>query len=389
MPFSFRILLRLLVAGLLLTAALAACDQEAPEPVASSTTVAQTAQPSPTPTAVPDTPTPLPTATSTPVPPTATPTPPPEPTATPQPTATATATPQPTATATATPQPTATPTPEPTAEVAEGFPLTIQSTDGREIVFERPPERIVAFDSALVEILFAIGEGDRVVGTHDFVSYPPETESVERVGDAFNMNIEAVVALEPDLVYVFFDRFVPDLERAGLKVLYIETLTLDFTKVADNIRLWGQIVGNPERAELVAQTFEDRVEAIRAAVEQVDEGPTIFQDVGGFWTPGAGTLVQEVFDLLKLRNIAFDVEGYAQLSPEVIVEENPAIIISGSPESFTGDPAFANVQAVKDEAVYSLGSDALSIAGPRFVEGIEEIFRLVYPKLFEQLAEAA
>ena len=378
MPFSFRPLLRLLVAGLLL-AAVAACDQEAPEPVASKTTIAQAAEPSPNATAVPDTPTPAPTPTNTPAPPTTTRTPPPEPTGTPQPTATATVP----------PEPTATPTPEPTTAAAGNFPVTVQSSDGREIVFERPPERIVAFDSAVVEILFAIGEGDRVAGTHDFVSYPPETESIERVGDAFNMNIEAVVALEPDLVYVFFDRFVEDLERAGLKVLYVETLAQDFTKVADNVRLWGQIIGNPDAAEAVARDFEVRVKAIRAAMEQVEAGPTIFQDVGGFWTPGAGTLVQEVFDLLKLENIAAEIEGYAQLSPEVIVEKDPAVIISGSPESFSDDPAFENVRAVKDGAIYSLGSDALSIAGPRFVEGIEEIFRLVYPDLFEQLAEAA
>ena len=378
MPFSFRPLLRLLVAGLLL-AAVAACDQEAPEPVASKTTIAQAAEPSPNATAVSDTPTPAPTPTNTPAPPTTTRTPPPEPTGTPQPTATATVP----------PEPTATPTPEPTTAAAGNFPVTVQSSDGREIVFERPPERIVAFDSAVVEILFAIGEGDRVAGTHDFVSYPPETESIERVGDAFNMNIEAVVALEPDLVYVFFDRFVEDLERAGLKVLYVETLAQDFTKVADNVRLWGQIIGNPDAAEAVARDFEVRVKAIRAAMEQVEAGPTIFQDVGGFWTPGAGTLVQEVFDLLKLENIAAEIEGYAQLSPEVIVEKDPAVIISGSPESFSDDPAFENVRAVKDGAIYSLGSDALSIAGPRFVEGIEEIFRLVYPDLFEQLAEAA
>ena len=363
MPVSFRFLLRLLVAALLL-AAIAACDREAPEPVDSNTAAARTAEPSPTTpaaTAAPDTPTPAPTVANTPAPPTATP--------------------QPTATTT--------PTPEPTTAAAGVYPLGVRSSDGREIVFERPPERIVAFDSALVEILFAIGEGDRVIGTHDFVSYPPEAESVERVGDAFNMNVEAVVAMEPDLVYVFFDRFVEDLERAGLKVLYVETLTQDFTKVADNVRLWGQIVGNPDGAEAVARDFEARVEVIRAAMEQVEAGPRIFQDVGGFWTPGSGTLVQEVFDLLKLENIAVEIEGYAQLSPEVIVDKDPAVILSDSPESFSGDPAFENVRAVKDGAVHSLSRDALSIAGPRFVEGIEEIFRLVYPDLFEQIAEAA
>ena len=257
------------------------------------------------------------------------------------------------------------------------------------MVIERPPERILAFDSAVVEILFAIGEGDRIVGTHDFVAHPPEAEAIPRVGDAFNLNIEAVVALEPDLVYVFFDRFVPDLERAGLNVLYIQTLDQDFVKVADTVRLWGRIVGAPEAAETVAAEFEPRVDAIQTAMAQVDTGPTVFFNAGGFWTPGQGTLIQEVFDLLKLENIASDVDGYAQISPEVVVAKNPAVIISGDPDSISGDPALQEVQAVKDGAIYSLTTDALSISSQRFVEGIEELASLIYPELFEQLPKAA
>ena len=263
------------------------------------------------------------------------------------------------------------------------FPVTVQAGDGREITFDTPPERIVAFDSAVVEILFAIGEGDRIVGTHQYVSYPPEAADIPRVGDAFNMDIEATVALEPDLVFVFFDRFVQDLERTGLKVLYIPTLTDGFEIIADSIRMWGRVVGNPSAAEDVATDFETRVAAIHETMEPVGAGPTVLQDVGGFWTPGQGTMMQEVFDLLKLENVAYDIEGYAQISPEVIVERDPTVIFTSNPSDFSDEPAFESVRAVRHGTLLTLSSDALSIQGPRFIEGVEELARLVYPGIFK------
>lgn len=275
--------------------------------------------------------------------------------------------------------PAAAPSPTPIPAV---FPYSVTDANGEEVTFEKPAERIVAFSSAAVETLFAIGEGERVIATHSYVAYPPETESITRVGDAFNMDIEAIVALEPDLVYIFFGKFEEDLERAGLKTLHIPTLSDDFQQIADRIRMWGGVVGNPDAAERAALDFERRVREVEDVMRPIADGPLVFQNSGGYWTPGRGTLMQEVFDLLKLENAAADIEGYAQLSPEVIVEKNPTIIITSDPDEFYGDPAFANVRAVRNRAVISLPSDSLSIAGPRFMEGVEELARLVYPGLF-------
>ena len=279
------------------------------------------------------------------------------------------------------PQPTRVPTPAPPPASAT-FPLSVTDSNGAEVIFDEPPERIVAYDSAVVEILFALGEGHRVVGTHDFVSYPPEADDVPRLGEAFDVNVEAIVALEPDLVYLFFDRFRPDLERAGLKVLYLETLNHDFIKVTDDMRLWARITGNPAAADALAKTFQARVEGIKAAVASQGGGLSIFQDIGGLWTPGPDTLVGEVFQLLKLQNIASDISGYAQLSPEVIVERDPRIVLTTDVEAFLDNPAFAGVQAVRNGQVIELNSTLLSVAGPRFVDGIEELAKLVYPTLF-------
>ena len=89
-----------------------------------------------------------------------------------------------------------------------------------------------------------------------------------------------------------------------------------------------------------------------------------------------------VFDLLKLENIAHDISGYAQMSPEAIVDRDPQIVLTPDPESFTGNEAFKDVSAVREGRVFSLPSDTLSVAGPRFVQGIEELAKLAYPELF-------
>lgn len=264
------------------------------------------------------------------------------------------------------------------------FPVTVQDGNGNDVTFDSPPERIVAFDGSVVDILFAIGEGDRIVATHQYVDYPPDAvAAIPRVGDAFNMDIEAVVALEPDLVFVFYDAFTQDLDRVGLKTLVIPSLSDDFERIADNIRMWGAIVGNPDSAERVASDFEARVAAVRDTMAPYGAGPVVFQDAGGYWTPGQGTMMQEVFDLLKLENAASEIQGYAQISPEQIVEKDPTLIITGNPQGYLDDPAFQNVNAVLNGNVLTLPSDALAIQSPRFMDGVEEMARLVYPGIFK------
>ena len=360
-----RYLLPLVAILIAMAAALLACGSEP--------TAAPVVAP-PTPETIIVTATPGPT--STPQPPvivTATPGPTPEPvviTATPGPTPT----PQPPVTVivTAPPEPTATPQPR---------KVVVTGTGSKVVEFDRPPERMVVYDGAAVEMLFAIGEGGRIVGTHSYVTYPPETESIAKVGDAFNMDIEAIVALEPDLVYVFYDRFNADLERAGLKVLYIKSLSHGFTDVSSQMRMWGVITGATEEASRAADEFDARVAAVREKMKPVEETRSIYSHGFQWWSPGKNTLVNDVFELLKLQNVA-DFDGYQQISPEAVVAADPDIIM-GDPASVTGEAALANLQAVSDGRIFNFSpGNSLSVAGPRFMDAVEEMAAWVYPELF-------
>ena len=369
-----RTLLTLIAIFAALATVLAACGSD-PTPAPTS---------APEPTAIQATATPVPAA------PTAMAA---EPTETPQaapPTAAPTETPRPappTAAPTATPAPTAAPTDVPPTAAPEPGPVTVVDSDGNEVAFESPPERMVVYDGAAVEMLFAIGEGDRVVGTHSFVTYPAETAEITKVGDAFNMDIEAIVALEPDLVYVFYDRFNADLERAGLKVLYIKSLSHGFREVSDQIRMWGAITGANEEAEQVAGKFDERVQTIEGKMAEIDPTRTVYSHGFDWWTPGRDTLVNDVFELLKLENVA-DFEGYQQINPEIIVADEPDFIMADSVESVVDDPVLSNLHLAEDlhhaeDHIFVMSEgNTFSVAGPRFIDAVEEFAAWVYPKQF-------
>ena len=275
------------------------------------------------------------------------------------------------------------PTPEPTQTLVAEFPLTVIDRNGEDIVFTQPPERIVAYDAAAVETIFKIGQGHRIIGTHSWVSYPAEVANIEKVGDAFNMNIERIVALEPDLVFLFYPTFKEELEKAGLKVLLLESVDDNLMKMANTFRIWGQITGSPNEAESLAKNFENRVGKIESVLSSYHSGPSVFQDVGDLWTPGSNTLMGNVFNLLKLQNIANDVDNYGQLSPEVIIDRNPQFIISSNPELIYTNPAFQNLLPVKNKSVFKANDDYLGISGPRFILGVEDLAFEFYPGLFK------
>ena len=302
-------------------------------------------------------------------------------TATPTPTLSPTATPTLSPTGIPTPTPAPSPTPSPTPSL---FPLVITDSNGKDVTFDKPPERIIAYDSGVVEILFPIGEGARIAGTHDFVTYPPETADIPKIGSAFSINTEKIVELQPDLIYTFFPGSLPDLENLGITVLYQEQPN-DVDEISERIRMWGRLTDNVAGAEKVAKDFETRVKELVDRLASLEEGPRVFHDDSSFFTPGPDTLVGQIYNLLKAQNIAHDISGYGQLSPEVIVERDPQVVIVAFPDTlqvYKDDPALQNISAVRDSRVHAVESNLISVAGPRTVDGIEQLAKLLYPEVF-------
>ena len=319
---------------------------------------------------------PVPTATSI-------PTPTPAPTLAPTLASTATAVAAPTPTPTAAPTPTSIPTPT-SFPTPSAYPIMITDSNGKEFVFNQAPERIVAYDSAAVEILFAIGQGHRVAGVHDFVDYPPETASIPRVGDAFSVNTEAIIELEPDLIFTFFASPVDALEATGAPVLLIDSLNSDLDDVIEHFRLWGRVTDSVDEAEVQVADIRARLDALAERLEAVEQGPTLYNHTFEFWTPGGDTLHGAIYQLLKVEMITQEQSGWAQLSPEQIVIKDPEVIVSSASdvEQLTGNSAFDDVKAVKEGRII-MPEQSFAVAGTRLIAAIEEMAALLYPELFQ------
>ena len=264
------------------------------------------------------------------------------------------------------------------------FPIFLTNSDETQTILKQSPQRMVVFDAAAVEILFEIGEEDRIVGTHEFVVYPIEVEKIAKVGDAFNMNFEEVLDKDPDLVFTFFSRFVPELKQLGLSVLYVDSLDTDIDSVMEHFRLWGLILGKSERAEKEIYEFEERLDRVKEALVDIEKGPRVYHHTMDYWTPGGDTLLGSIYKLLKADLITDDMKGYSQVNLEYIVERDPEVIVSpeNSTEQIIDNPAIRRSAAVLNERVVIYDEDLLSIAGPRLIDGIEELARLLYPNRF-------
>jgi iron complex transport system substrate-binding protein len=282
---------------------------------------------------------------------------------------------------------TATPSPEP-SRVADGL--------GRTVEFAAPFRRIISIAPSNTEILFAIGAGANLVGRSDQSDYPPQAEAVPSIGDVYaGLNLESVVALEPDLVLAA-DITPPEqiqaLEDLGIAVFAVGNPT-DFEALFDNIRLVGALTGREAEAASQASDLRARVDAVVAALEGVDP-VTLFYEVDGTdpaapWTTGRGTFQQVLFDVARAQNVASDIQGWGQITLEELVSRDPDVIVFGSGpfipttvDSLRARPGWAGISAVASGQVYSIDTDWTDLPGPRLVDALEAIARILHPEAF-------
>ena len=315
--------------------------------------------------------------------------------ATPPPAA-ATATPAPeaaTATPTATPAPataTPSPTPSPTPTEPPAFPVTIEDSDGVEVTLEAAPQRIISYSPGATEILFAVGAGDRVIAADEFSDYPPETADLEKLAYS-SPDPERALTLNPDLV-IMASRQREQIEQfrgLGMTVLFInEAESLD--GVMETVIQLGAITGNQQQAADLVASMRARIDALTTALEGVGEGPRAFFELtADLYTVGPDTFVGNLLTLAKAQNVATGASSpFPQLTAEAIIAADPEVVLLAdgawgeSLETVCARPGWEATSACINERVHPVDGDLTSRPGPRVVEGLEEIARLLHPDLF-------
>lgn len=278
-----------------------------------------------------------------------------------------------------------------------GFePGTYTDDMGRGVTIEEVPQRIVCFGPSITEILFALGLGERVAGVDDFSDYPEEAQALPKVGNAFAPSLESVVGLAPDLVFTLeHEQFNSELEAMGINYFVLSPEDID--GILDNIELVGAVTDSIEEAAALVESMEAVIADVEERVEGADPVSVFFivdaTDPTLPWTAGPGSFIDALITMVGGENVAGDAPyAWPQFSIEEIVSADPDVIVvqtmlGGIPtisiEALEAHPIWGALSAVSQGRVYLVDGDLVSRSGPRIVEGLEALARVIHPELFD------
>ncbi|MDD4751811.1 MAG: cobalamin-binding protein [Desulfitobacteriaceae bacterium] len=266
-----------------------------------------------------------------------------------------------------------------------------QFTDssGREVMIEKAPENIISLSPATTEILFSLGLGEKIVGNTDYCDYPEEAKQVDKIGGFENPNLELIIEKEPDIVFTaagLQEEITDKLEEVGIAVVCLDAETIE--QVMDNIILTGTITGTDKKAGEIVRDMQERLDSVKAKVEG-QPVPNVFFEVWDdpLMTAGKGSFIDSLITLAGGKNIASDLnEEFANYSLEQLLLADPEYYLlnnhAHSPAEVKERNGYQEMSAIKNNRVYSIEDDLVTLPGPRIIEGLEEIAKLIHPEAF-------
>lgn len=277
-----------------------------------------------------------------------------------------------------------------TAAFAESTAVTVTDMAGREIALDAPATKVVALTASDCEILAALGAEDTLVGRGEYCDYPESVLEVPAVQSGADTNLEQIIALEPQVVVMAkmaqTEEQVAALEAAGIRVVVSDAQDIEGVYTA--IRLIGALVGRNDEAEAMVADMQSTFADIAAKSENT--GKTVYFEVSplqwGLWTAGKGTFMDELATMCGLTNAFADVEGWAEISEEQVLERDPDYIVTISMyygegptpvEEIKSRAGWDALKAVQNDAIFNADSNEVSRPGPRLKDAAEALYTFV------------
>ena len=277
-----------------------------------------------------------------------------------------------------------------TAAFAESAAITVTDMAGREIALDAPATKVVALTASDCEILAALGAEDTLVGRGEYCDYPESILEVPAVQSGADTNLEQIIALEPQVVIMAkmaqTEEQVAALEEAGIRVVVSDAQDIEGVYTA--IRLIGALVGRNDEAEAMVADMQSAFADIAARSENT--GKTVYFEVSplqwGLWTAGKGTFMDELATMCGLTNAFADVEGWAEISEEQVLERDPDYIVTISMyygegptpvEEIKSRTGWDTLKAVQNDAILNADSNEISRPGPRLKDAAENLYQFV------------
>jgi iron complex transport system substrate-binding protein len=263
-----------------------------------------------------------------------------------------------------------------------------------------PPRRIVSLIPAVTEMLFAIGDGQRLVGVTSYDHFPPEVSRITRVGGLLDPDVERILALKPDLVVVYNTQVEVKqrLDRAGISYYSYEHRALP--DITATLRAIGARIGSTDRANAAATDMERAIAAIRSRLSRAPHPRTMLvfdrdrSSLRNIYASGGYGFLHDMLEAAGGQNVFADVKQQSvEVSTETVLARQPDVII----ELWYGDSVnsldlqrqqqawigLGSVPAVRNHRVYELAGDEFVVPGPRVVEATRRLARTLHPETYQ------
>src|SRR3990172_3636909 len=260
--------------------------------------------------------------------------------------------------------------------------ITVLDDTGNTLTLRVPARRIISLAPHVTELLYAAGAGGYVVGAVDYRDYPEAAKRIPRVGGYTGLDLEAIVALRPDLIIAWQSRNPPSqverLRALGLAVYVSEPRHIE--DVATNIERLGRLAGTADAALRAARAFRQRHEALRRRYA-ARPAVTVFYQIWDrpLMTVNGKQLISDVIHLCGGRNVFADLPILAPtVDVEAVLAADPeAIVASGAgaarPEWFDAWRRWPQLRAVRRDNLFVVPPDVLQRHGPRILDGAEHL----------------
>ncbi|UGQ47716.1 cobalamin-binding protein [Massilia endophytica] len=254
--------------------------------------------------------------------------------------------------------------------------VTVIDDDGKAVTLQKPAQRVIAMAPHVTELIFAAGAGSKIVGAVNYSDYPEAANSIPRIGDNREIDIERVVAMKPDLIVIWrhgsSERQLEQLRKLGYPMFHSTPKNLD--RIADNLVSMGKLMGTETAAEAAADALRRKLAALRAQYANRPPVRTFYQ----VWDKPLYTLngAHIVSDALKVCggvNIFANLKVTAPVvSIEAVLQEDPEAVFGTAEKNYGGVNLwrpYTQLQATRQGNLFTVDGNLLNRAGPRMIEG--------------------
>jgi len=284
-------------------------------------------------------------------------------------------------------------TPFPGAVSASG--RTVADPAGRTIEVPADPRRVVSLAPSITEIIFALRQEVRLQGVSRFSDFPPAAEKLPKVGSYIQLDVERIMALQPDLCIGIKDgnplAVVEQLENLGIPVFAVNPVDLD--TAMQSIDAIGDLLNASAQAQNIVNDMRRRIRKVAEATAQVVYKPRVFVQIGvsPIVSVGDGTFINQLITTAGGTNVAAGPNPYPRFSVEQVIALAPDVLVISSMARAT---VFEEVRAqwmqwpaipaVRNQAVYIAPTNIFDRPTPRLVDGLEQMARYIHPQLFRE-----